>query len=109
MLSIGALAAKVFGTSNDRRLRVYRPNVEAINALEGELEQLSDAELRARTELFRKQLSDGVLLDDLLVPAFATVREAAKRTLGQRHFDVQLIGGMVLQHGKVCAMKLDDS
>src|SRR5262249_52383152 len=82
MLSIGALAAKVFGTSNDRRLRAYRPNVEAINALEGELEQLSDGELRARTELFRKQLSDGVQLDDLLVPAFATVREAAKRTLG---------------------------
>ena len=99
MLSIGALAAKVFGTSNDRRLRVYRPNVEAINALEGELEQLSDAQLRARTESFRKQLADGTPLDDLLVPAFATVREAAKRTLGQRHFDVQLIGGMVLHQG----------
>jgi len=105
MLSIGALAAKVFGTSNDRRLRAYRPNVEAINALEGELEQLSDGELRARTELFRKQLSDGVQLDDLLVPAFATVREAAKRTLGQRHFDVQLIGGMVLHQGKIAEMK----
>src|SRR5215813_522662 len=105
MLSIGALAAKVFGTSNDRRLRVYRPNVEAINALEGELEQLSDAQLRARTENFREQLADGTPLDDLLVPAFATVREAAKRTLGQRHFDVQLIGGMVLHQGKISEMK----
>jgi preprotein translocase subunit SecA len=105
MLSIGALAAKVFGTSNDRRLRVYRPNVEAINALEGELEQLSDAQLRARTESFRKQLADGTALDDLLVPAFATVREAAKRTLGQRHFDVQLMGGMVLHQGKISEMK----
>src|SRR5262249_18898573 len=99
MLSIGAIAAKVFGTSNDRRLKVYRPNVEAINELEHELERLSDAELRARTEGFRKQLADGTDLEDLLVPAFATVREAAKRTLGQRHFDVQLIGGMVLHQG----------
>ena len=105
MLSIGAIAAKVFGTSNDRRLKAYRPSVEAINALEPELERLSDAELRARTEAFRKQLADGAELDDLLVPAFATVREAAKRTLGQRHFDVQLIGGMVLHEGKISEMK----
>ena len=105
MLSIGTIAAKVFGTSNDRRLKSYRPNVEAINALEPELERLSDAELRARTEDFRKQLADGASLDDLLVPAFATVREAAKRTLGQRHFDVQLIGGMVLHQGKISEMK----
>src|ERR1700704_2437918 len=105
MLSIGAIAAKVFGTSNDRRLKAYRPRVEAINALEGELERLSDAELRARTETFRKQLADGAELDDLLVPAFATVREAGKRTLGQRHFDVQLIGGMVLHEGKISEMK----
>src|SRR5262245_32644290 len=105
MLSIGTIAAKVFGTSNDRRLKSYRPNVEAINALEPELERLSDAELRARTEDFRKQLADGADLDELLVPAFATVREAAKRTLGQRHFDVQLIGGMVLHQGKISEMK----
>ena len=105
MLSIGTIAAKVFGTSNDRRLKSYRPNVEAINALEAELEPLSDAELRARTEDFRKQLADGASLDELLVPAFATVREAAKRTLGQRHFDVQLIGGMVLHQGKISEMK----
>ena len=105
MLSIGTIAAKVFGTSNDRKLKSYRPKVEAINALEPELERLTDAELRARTEDFRKQLADGAALDDLLVPAFATVREAAKRTLGQRHFDVQLIGGMVLHQGKISEMK----
>jgi preprotein translocase subunit SecA len=105
MLSIGAIAAKVFGTSNDRKLKAYRPNVEAINELEPELVRLSDAELRARTEVFRKQLADGEPLDSLLVPAFATVREAAKRTLGQRHFDVQLIGGMVLHQGKISEMK----
>ena len=105
MLSIGTIAAKVFGTSNDRKLKSYRPNVEAINELEPELERLTDAELRARTAEFRKQLADGTPLDDLLVPAFATVREAAKRTLGQRHFDVQLIGGMVLHQGKISEMK----
>jgi preprotein translocase subunit SecA len=105
MLSIGAIAARIFGTANDRKLKVYRPSVEAINELEPELEHLTDAELRARTAAFRKQLAEGVTLKDLLVPAFATVREAAKRTLGQRHFDVQLIGGMVLHEGKIAEMK----
>jgi preprotein translocase subunit SecA len=105
MLSFSALAAKVFGSANDRKIKAYRPTVELINALEPELEQLSDGELRARTDMFRKQLADGVELKDLLVPAFATVREAAKRTLGQRHFDVQLIGGMVLHDGKIAEMK----
>jgi preprotein translocase subunit SecA len=102
---IGAVARKLFGSSNERRIRSYRPHVEAINALEPELEQLSDEALRARTEDFKKQLAEGKPLDDLLVPAFATVREAAKRTLGQRHFDVQLIGGMVLHEGKISEMK----
>src|SRR5882672_12378472 len=101
----GAVARKIFGTSNDRRIRVYRPRVDAINGLEKELERLSDDELRARTEAFRKELADGKDLDDILVPAFATVREAAKRTLGQRHFDVQLIGGMVLHEGRISEMK----
>jgi preprotein translocase subunit SecA len=105
MLSFGALAAKVFGSANDRKIKSYRPTVEAINALEPELESLTDAELRARTETFRKHLAGGTDLGDLLVPAFATVREAAKRTLGQRHFDVQLIGGMVLHQGKIAEMK----
>src|SRR5215471_9779496 len=105
MLSIGTIAAKVFGTSNDRKLKVYRPMVEAINDLEPELERLSDGELRARTLAFRDELAGGTSLNDLLVPAFATVREAAKRTLGQRHFDVQLMGGMVLHEGKIAEMK----
>jgi preprotein translocase subunit SecA len=106
MLStIGGFAAKIFGSSNERRVKGYRPRVEAINALEPEIAALSDAELRARTEDFRRQLQEGTSLDDLLVPAFATVREGAKRALGQRHFDVQLIGGMVLYEGKIAEMK----
>ncbi|MEQ1697922.1 MAG: preprotein translocase subunit SecA [Hyphomicrobiaceae bacterium] len=106
MLSFGALAAKIFGSSNERRIKVYRPKVEAINALEPEISALTDDELRERTVMFRKQLADGeVTLDELLVPAFATVREAAKRALGQRHFDVQLIGGMVLHEGNIAEMK----
>jgi preprotein translocase subunit SecA len=102
---IGAVARKLFGSSNDRRIRAYRPQVDAINALERELEQLSDEALRVRTDAFKKQLAEGATLDGLLVPAFATVREAGKRTLGQRHFDVQLIGGMVLHEGKIAEMK----
>lgn len=105
MLSLGTIASKIFGSSNERLVRKFRPKVEAINALEGELEPLSDDELRSRTEMFRQQLQEGTKLDDLLVPAFATVREAAKRTLGQRHFDVQLIGGMVLNNGDIAEMK----
>ena len=69
---IGAVARKLFGSSNDRRIRTYRPRVDAINALEQELEQLSDQALRARTEEFKKQLSEGATLDDILIPAFAT-------------------------------------
>ena len=102
---IGAVARKLFGSSNDRRVRTYRARVDAINALEKELAPLSDAALRARTEQFKKQLAEGATLDDILVPAFATVREAGKRALGQRHFDVQLIGGMVLHEGKISEMK----
>src|ERR1700733_2762062 len=102
---IGAVARKLFGSSNDRRIRTYRPRVEEINALEQELEALSDEALRARTDEFRKQLAAGTTVDDLLVPAFATVREAGKRVLGQRHFDVQLIGGMVLHEGRIAEMK----
>jgi preprotein translocase subunit SecA len=102
---IGALARKLFGTPNDRRVKGYQPRVAAINELEGELEKLTDDQLKARTDEFRKELADGKTLDDILVPAFATVREAAKRTLGQRHFDVQLIGGMVLHEGDIAEMK----
>jgi preprotein translocase subunit SecA len=101
----GAVARKLFGSANDRRVKAYRPKVEAINALEKELEGLSDEALRARTDEFRKAYNEGTSLDDLLVPAFATVREASKRTLGQRHFDVQLIGGMILHEGAISEMK----
>src|ERR1700692_3177707 len=102
---IGALARKFFGSANDRRIKGYQARVDAINALEPEISALSDEALKARTGEFRKQLADGVTLDDILVPAFATVREAAKRTPGQRHFDVQLIGGMVLHEGDIAEMK----
>ena len=105
MISFGTIASKIFGSANDRRVRNYHSRVDAINALEEEIEKLSDDELRARTEAFREQLRAGEKLDNLLVPAFATVREAAKRTLHQRHFDVQLIGGMVLHEGKIAEMK----
>jgi preprotein translocase subunit SecA len=101
----GALAKKVFGSSNDRRLKTYRPKIAAINALEAEVSALSDDALRARTQEFREQIAKGATLDDILPAAFATVREAAKRTLGQRHFDVQLIGGMVLHEGSIAEMK----
>jgi preprotein translocase subunit SecA len=100
-----AAVRKLFGSANDRRVRSYQPRVNAINALEKELEQLSDDELRARTVEFRRQVAEGTSLDDLLVPAFATVREAGKRTLGQRHFDVQLVGGMVLHQGRIAEMR----
>ncbi|MEO0672059.1 MAG: DEAD/DEAH box helicase, partial [Pseudomonadota bacterium] len=105
MVSLGKLASKVFGSSNERRVKGYRSRVDQINGLEAEIEALSDDALRARTEEFREQVKNGASLDSLLVPAFATVREAAKRTLGQRHFDVQLIGGMVLHDGKIAEMK----
>lgn len=102
---IGALARKFFGSANDRRVKGYQSRVNDINALEPELAALSDEALRARTAEFREQLAAGKTLDEVLVPAFATVREAAKRTLGQRHFDVQLIGGMVLHEGDIAEMK----
>src|SRR5215208_5174642 len=89
-----ALARKLFGSSNERRIKGYLPRVAQINALEKELAGLSDEALRERTSL-----------DDSWVPAFATCREAAKRTLGQRHFDVQLIGGMILHEGRIAEMK----
>src|ERR671912_226516 len=101
----GSLAKKIFGSVNERRLKSYRPKVAAINAMEAELAALSDEALRAHTDAFKAELAAGKTLDDILVPAFATVREAAKRTLGQRHFDVQLIGGMVLHEGAIAEMR----
>lgn len=105
MLSFGALASKVFGSSNDRKLKKYGPVVAKINALEPGIAALSDEALRARTEDFRARVRSGTPLDDLIPEAFATVREAAKRTLGQRHFDMQMVGGMVLHEGRIAEMK----
>src|SRR3954466_9693595 len=105
MVSLGGLARKVFGSSSDRRVKSTRPRVEAINAMENEMRALSDAELQARTEKFRQDIANGATLDDLLVPAFATVREASRRVLGMRPFDVQLIGGMVLHNGGIAEMR----
>jgi len=102
---ISALAQRLFGSSNARYLKKLEQTVSEINALEPELETLSDDKIRARTDSLRRRLNDGESLDDLLVEAFATVREAAKRTLGQRHFDVQLMGGMVLHRGSIAEMK----
>jgi preprotein translocase subunit SecA len=104
-LKFDSVMKRVFGSSNDRRLKGYRPMVAAINALEPQFEALSDDELRAKTEEFRAELAGGKSLDDLTAPAFAAVREAAKRTLKQRHFDVQLIGGLVLHEGAIAEMR----
>src|ERR1700745_1734409 len=100
----GALPRRLFGSANDRYVKSLGPIVAAINEIEPQLEAMSDEELRARTQRFKEQLADGTELDDLLVEAFATVREAAKRTLGQRHFDVQLVGGVILHRGMIAEM-----
>ena len=99
------ILAKVFGTKHEREVKRIRPMVAAINDLEPQLQALSDAELAAQTVMFREQLDQGASLDDLLIPAFATAREAGRRFLSMRHFDVQLIGGIVLHRGKVAEMK----
>src|SRR5512133_638938 len=101
----GTIARRLFGTANERFLKGLNKHIVAINALEPRLEALGDEELRARTPWLRERLAGGEPLDDLLVDAFATVREAAKRTLGQRHFDVQLLGGIVLHRGMIAEMK----
>jgi len=100
------LAKRIFGSANERYLKGLHNDIDAINALEPELEALSDDDIKARTDKLRKRHLDGVeSLDDLMIEAFATVREAAKRTLGQRHFDVQLMGGIVLHRGNIAEMK----
>ena len=101
----GGIARKVFGSSNDRQIKTLRPQVSAINALESEMQALSDEALKGKTEEFRKALADGKPLSSLLVPAFAVVREASVRALGMRHFDVQLIGGMILDRGSIAEMR----
>ncbi|MBI5937990.1 MAG: preprotein translocase subunit SecA [Betaproteobacteria bacterium] len=102
---ISDLLKKIFGSRNERLLKQYRAVVAKVNALEPEFECLDDAALAAKTEEFKRRYQDGVSLDHLLPEAFATVREAAKRVHGMRHYDVQLIGGMVLHHGKIAEMR----
>ena len=96
---------KIFGSRNERLLKGFRKNVTLINALEPGLSALNDAELQAKTGEFRQRLSAGETLDDLLPEAFAVMREASRRVLGMRHFDVQLVGGMVLHQGKISEMR----
>jgi preprotein translocase subunit SecA len=104
MLGISALT-KIFGSANERKIKTYWPTVAKINALEPRFQPLSDDALRGQTALFKERLAKGEDLDDILPEAFAVVREAAKRTLGQRHFDVQLVGGMVLHGGNIAEMR----
>ena len=99
------IARKIFGTANNRFVKKQYKIVEQINALEDDFIKLSDEELKNKTLEFRSRLKEGETLDDILPEAFATVREAAKRTLGQRHYDVQLIGGIVLHKGMIAEMK----
>ncbi len=105
MVSFSSLAQRFFGSSNERRLRSAWATVAEINALEDQFKAKSDAELKEMTGTFKKSLAEGKTLEDILPEAFATVREAAKRTLGQRHFDVQLVGGIVLHEGNIAEMK----
>lgn len=102
---ISSLLKKIFGTKNDREIKALAKEVEKINALESEYEKLSDEDLKNKTNIFKERLKNGETLDDILVEAFATVREASKRVLGLRHYDVQLIGGIVLHQGKITEMK----
>ncbi|NOZ32248.1 MAG: preprotein translocase subunit SecA [Alphaproteobacteria bacterium] len=104
-MALVAFAKKLFGSANERRIRQYQPNIAAINALEDELTGMSDDELRARTAEMRSEVANGKKVNDLLVPAFAIVREASKRALGLRHFDMQLVGGMVLNEGSIAEMR----
>ena len=102
---LGSLAKSLFGNSNDRAVKRFMPQIDAINALEANFESLDDAGLKAKADELRARVADGVDKDSLLAEAFALVREAAKRALGQRHFDVQLMGGMALHSGQIAEMK----
>tara|TARA_R110000868_G_scaffold97614_2_gene268501 strand:+ start:118782 stop:121493 length:2712 start_codon:yes stop_codon:yes gene_type:complete len=102
---LGAIARKIFGSANDREVKALQATVEQVNALEPEIEKLSDDELRARTGWLRERLSKGETLQDIIPDAFATVREASRRVRGERHYDVQILGGLVLTSGKIAEMK----
>jgi preprotein translocase subunit SecA len=105
MVSFGGIARKLFGSANDRRVRSYRSKIDAINAIEEKTKALTDQQLAAQTGEFRQLLAEGKTLDDILIPAFAVVREASRRVLGMRPFDVQLTGGMILHEGSIAEMK----
>ena len=100
-----SIVKKIFGSRNDRLVKQYMQKVRAINALEPAMEKLSDAELAAKTAEFKSRIEQGEPLDKLLPEAFAVVREASRRVLGMRHFDVQMVGGMVLHDGKIAEMR----
>ena len=102
---IDAALAKVFGTKHDREIKKIRPLVAAINDLEPQMMALSDAELAAKTVDFKQRVANGASLDDILIESFAVCREGGRRILNMRHFDVQLIGGIVLHRGKIAEMK----
>jgi len=102
---LGGLAKAIFGSSNERYVKSLGPLVAEINSLEPEISAMTDEALAGQTVRFRERLEAGETLDDLLPEAFATVREAAKRTLGQRHYDVQLVGGIVLHRGEIAEMR----
>ena len=102
---LGSVARKIFGSRNDRLVKAYFKIVKNINALEDEYSKLSDAELKEKTTEFRKRLADGAAVDDILPEAFAVVREGSKRVFDMRHYDVQMIGGMVLNSGKIAEMR----
>src|SRR5258707_20657 len=100
-----SIFTKIFGDANEKKIKSLQPIVEKINSFEPELQKLSDQGLKEKTQELKERLKNGQTLDDLLPEAFALVREAAKRTLNQRHFDVQLIGGMILHQGKIAQMR----
>ena len=104
-MGVDTVLAKIFGTKHEREVKAMRPLIAAINDMEPRMQELTDQQLAAQTVTFKEQIAQGAKLDDLLIPAFATVREAGRRILNMRHFDVQLIGGIVLHRGKVAEMK----
>jgi preprotein translocase subunit SecA len=99
------ILAKIFGTKNEREIKTLRPIIAAINDLEPQLQPLSDADLAAKTVEFKQRVANGEPIDDLLIEAFAVTREVGRRVLNMRHFDVQLIGGIVLHRGKIAEMR----
>src|SRR5579863_9593737 len=99
------ILAKIFGTRNEREVKRLRPIITSINDLEPQLQPLSDADLAAKTQEFKQRIANGEPLDDLLIESFAVCREAGRRILNMRHFDVQLIGGTVLHRGRIAEMR----